>query len=155
MPSAEFIAGFDAQPAVAQVEGDRFCRGCGYNLRQQPIRVEPETDTVMLRCPECGGFASAHESVTASRRWLHRLAGPAVVLWGLGLLAGLFAAGFALFLDLVVMYETMLRYRSGPSGYRYQLVFTAPASTEEWFAYAVMVGIAGGLGSVVGLTVSV
>lgn len=153
MPSPDFTAAYEAQPVVAQVEGDRFCVGCGYNLRQQPVRIEPETESAMIRCPECGRFASAHESVAASHRWLHRMAGPAVVVWGLGLLAGLFAAGFALFLDLIIMYDTLLNYDYNASSYRQ--IFAAPATTDEWLGYGIMVAVAGGLGLLVGLAVAV
>ena len=153
MPSVDFIRGYENQPVTAQVESDRFCRGCGYNLRQQPIRIEPETQTAMLRCPECGRFDSAYDTLAAGHRWLHRLAGPAVVVWGLGLFAGLVGAGFALFIDLVVMYETLLRYDWQSAGYRRTLM--VPVTVEDWVAYAIMVGVGAGSGLLVGLATAV
>lgn len=154
MPTPDFTAGYEAQPVVAQVDGDRFCTGCGYNLRHQPVRIEPQTESAMLRCPECGRFASANDSLTASHRWLHRLAGPAVVVWGLTLVGGLFAAGFGLFIDLVIMYENLLQYDYSNSS-QYRQVFSAPVTIEEWLGYAIIVGVGGVAGLIVGLAIAV
>lgn len=64
----------DDAPPVATIETDRFCDGCGYNLRTQPVRRDERTHILIVRCPECGRFAAAADAVTAARPWLHRLA---------------------------------------------------------------------------------
>lgn len=79
--SSDMNAGFDRQPVVAHVEIDRYCDGCGYNLRTQPVRAEPRTAVLMCRCPECGQFTPARDAVTAGRVWLRRLGTFLALIW--------------------------------------------------------------------------
>lgn len=85
---------FEQVPQVGRVELDRYCLGCGYNLREQAVRREPATNLLLCRCPECGAFEPANQATTASRRWFAQLV---LVLWlvwilaGLGLVAGTIA----------------------------------------------------------------
>jgi len=78
---AELLLEFDRQPAVAYIETDRFCDGCGYNLRTQPVRREPRTDLLVSRCPECGRFQPARDGTTAGRVWLRRLGTLLLLVW--------------------------------------------------------------------------
>lgn len=71
----------EGQPPVAIVEIDRFCADCGYNLRTQPVRRDPHTNILIVRCPECGAFAAAADAVTAARPWLHRVATVLLAFW--------------------------------------------------------------------------
>lgn len=86
---------FDRQPCMAYVETDRFCDGCGYNLRTQPVRRAGRTELLLCRCPECGRLQSVRDSTTAGRLWLGRLGKLLLFVWilvvlgvGFGLAAG-------------------------------------------------------------------
>ena len=72
---------FEHWPAIAQVQTDRFCDHCGYNLHTQAIRREPRTQVLMIRCPECGRFHPASEAGVRLAVWSRRLASVAIVLW--------------------------------------------------------------------------
>jgi hypothetical protein len=72
---------FEHWPSVTQVQTDRFCHNCGYNLHTQAIRREPRTQVLMIRCPECGTFHPASELGTRLAIWLRRLASVSIVLW--------------------------------------------------------------------------
>jgi hypothetical protein len=92
---------FDAAPALAYVESDAVCEGCGYSLRGQPIRREPATQLALTRCPECGRFAPVNELTTPGRLWLNRFSTFLVWAWlilvGAGILAeALFLYGISL-----------------------------------------------------------
>lgn len=80
---------FDQSPQVGQVELDRYCRACGYNLRQQPVRREPTTALLLCKCPECGAYEPANQATTRQRSWFGSLV---VLLW----LAWIAALGGAL-----------------------------------------------------------
>lgn len=80
---------FEGLPAVACVEVDRFCEGCGYNLRTQAVRSEPRTRILVVRCPECGRYHSATDSTSAGRPWLRRLGLLLLFCWGAVIVYGL------------------------------------------------------------------
>lgn len=69
---------FDQLPQLGQVELDRFCAGCGYNLRQQPVRRESFTGLMLCKCPECGAFEPANQATTRPRSWFGQLV---LLLW--------------------------------------------------------------------------
>jgi|GEM_PF-1476041 len=68
-PDPTAIQGFDQSPQVGTVELDRYCAGCGYNLRQQAVRREPTTKLLLCKCPECGAFEPANQATTRRRSW--------------------------------------------------------------------------------------
>ncbi|MGD8451854.1 MAG: hypothetical protein PVJ57_08550 [Phycisphaerae bacterium] len=81
-------------PPIAVIETDRFCDGCGYNLRTQAIHRDPRTGILLCRCPECGRFhAAADHATTVGRLWLKRLAAALLVGWILTILAAVFGLG--------------------------------------------------------------
>jgi len=92
---AAATAEFDGRPAVAYVEIDRFCDGCGYNLRTQPVRREAHTGLLLCRCPECGAFQPARDAVTAGRLWLARLGTLALCGWVLAICGAFVGLGAA------------------------------------------------------------
>lgn len=135
------------------MDGDVFCRGCQYNLRGQPIRREPCTGLVLVRCPECGAFSPAEAGLSASQRWLHRLAGPAMVAWVLLLIGGLAASGLALFIDMVVMWEWVEYFdRRHQYSHRYR---NGEFSMEDLIGFSMMAGAALALGGLTTLAGSV
>lgn len=69
---------FDDQPQVGQVELDRYCVRCGYNLRQQAVRREPATRLLLCKCPECGSFEPANQAMTRPKSWFGQLV---LLLW--------------------------------------------------------------------------
>lgn len=82
---------FDEAPQIGVVELDRYCTGCGYNLRQQIVRREPVTRLLLCRCPECGAFEPANQATTAAQRWFAQLILLFWVAWiacWIGLVAG-------------------------------------------------------------------
>ncbi len=83
----EHRARFDQQRAVAVIETDRFCDDCGYNLRTQPVRHEPHTKLLLVRCPECGRFLAAREQTSVGSIWGRRLAPILIAGWIIVLLA--------------------------------------------------------------------
>ncbi|HNQ21500.1 MAG TPA: hypothetical protein PKK06_00215 [Phycisphaerae bacterium] len=76
--------------ALAFIELDRFCPGCGYNLRTQAVRREPHTGLHIVRCPECGQLHPANEVATEWRPWLHRVTALLLGFWVLGIIGVLF-----------------------------------------------------------------
>ncbi len=84
-PGPETFAGdattFGRLAMVATIELDRFCDGCGYNLRTQAVRRDPRTQILMCRCPECGRFHPAADHTTVARPWLRRLGAMALAVW--------------------------------------------------------------------------
>ncbi len=87
-------AEFSQWPDVATVETDRYCDGCGYNVRTRPVKREPRTGLLVTLCPECGRFHAAGELTTRSKLWPGRIATILIIGWG-GLLVSNFA-GLAL-----------------------------------------------------------
>ena len=94
-PSPDRTFRFENLDPIAYVETDRYCAGCGYNLRTQAIRREPRTRVLLARCPECGCYQPAGDATTAARLWLRRLAPLLLLGWiavVLGGVIGLFSA---------------------------------------------------------------
>jgi hypothetical protein len=92
---------FENTPPTASVETDRYCDGCGYNLRLQPVRRDPRTKIPMARCPECGMFHAAGEGTTAGKLWLYRASRILLLLW---VVVGWSSAG------LIVMIQAGISY---------------------------------------------
>jgi hypothetical protein len=84
---------FESLAPVAFVEIDRYCAGCGYNLRTQAIRRDPRTQILITRCPECGCYHAAGDTTTAARVWLGRLGPLFLLAW----LAVVLSAALGLF----------------------------------------------------------
>ena len=83
-------AGMSTQPPAAPaayVELDRFCEGCGYNLRTLPVYRDERTEIPVVRCPECGRFQPANDTTTALRPMLHRVTSVLLVVWMLTIIA--------------------------------------------------------------------
>ncbi len=78
---------FGSLPLVAEIETDRFCDECGYNLRTQAVRRDTQTGLLLARCPECGRYHAANQETSASRPWLRRLA-TMLLSWWVLFLAG-------------------------------------------------------------------
>ena len=72
---------------VAYVELDRFCEGCGYNLRTLPVYRDEHTGIPVVRCTECGRFQPANDTATALRPMLHRVTSVLLVAWMLTIIA--------------------------------------------------------------------
>jgi hypothetical protein len=66
---------------VACIELDRFCEGCGYNLRTLPVVRQRHTGIPVVRCTECGQFQPANNGATALRPWLGRITSVLLVAW--------------------------------------------------------------------------
>jgi hypothetical protein len=96
---AEATPSFEDAQQVGQVELDRYCTGCGYNLRQQPVRREPTTQLLLCRCPECGDFSPANQATTRPRSWFANLVLILWIVWIAALGAAL-AAAVAINIDL-------------------------------------------------------
>ena len=112
-PSYDLQRDFDALPPTAYIETDRYCDHCGYNLRTQPLRRDPSTGLLLVRCPECGRLHAARDGATAGRVWLQRLGTLALFYWILlifGMLFGLGAAEVGITfatLDELTTYQTI------------------------------------------------
>lgn len=78
------------EPRVGNVEGDRPCTGCGFNLYGQPIVRERHYQMLMVRCPECGAAASLQEYPLLGR-WASRWGALLAAMWALVVLGGMFA----------------------------------------------------------------
>lgn len=63
---------------TGQIQSDRVCTGCGYNLNGQLIVREEHYDLLIVRCPECGAVASVQEYPLLGK-WANR--------WGMVLAA--------------------------------------------------------------------
>ena len=126
-------------PTVAMVEMDRYCEGCGYNLRTQPVRRDDRTQVPLIRCPECGRFHAAGDAATALRPWLQRLGALGLWAWILFLL---WLGGLLLFVSAIVSYATLddlTTFRHVPGG-DYELVVRALRPADLWFI-AIMYGL--------------
>lgn len=67
--------------AIARIETDRFCGGCGYNLFSQAVFRDPATQLLLCRCPECGAFHAVGDATTIGQAWLRRLGSLALFIW--------------------------------------------------------------------------
>ena len=85
---------FELLEQIGTVEMDRYCTGCGYNLRQQAIRRETTTRLLMCKCPECGTFEPANTLTTATRSWFRYLV---VMVWLLWFVIWLTLVGWSVF----------------------------------------------------------
>jgi hypothetical protein len=133
---------FAGLPMVAAVEIDRYCEGCGYNLRTQPVRRDDRTQVTLVRCPECGRYHAAAQTATPLRPWLQRLGVLGLWAWMLFLVG---FGGLLLFLSGVVSYGTLdelTAWRHGPQG-QYQLVMRDRDEYWAWFLVAVISASAG------------
>ena len=147
-PQAEPFAEFDAQPPLASVETDRFCDGCGYNLRTQPIRREPRTAVLLCRCPECGRFHPARDATTAGNLWLRRLAALLLGLWIVLLIAGgLTLGGLQIGFTYITLDEFTTYSRVGPVPAPPPIVTTSQGSITIVTTPAPNLAISGGGGS--------
>lgn len=84
-PPAE-AAPWERWPTIAYVETDRYCEHCGYNLRTQAVRRDPQTQILLTRCPECGRLHAAADTTGVTKLWLRRFALLLLVTW-MGLIA--------------------------------------------------------------------
>ncbi len=84
-------------PSRAVVETDRFCAGCGYNLRQQAVRRETHTRLLLAQCPECGAFEPVSRDTTVTRLWMAWAVRLFLVLWVAVLLLLMWIAGCAIY----------------------------------------------------------
>ncbi len=86
----------NATPApVACIEVDRFCEGCGYNLRTLPVHRDERTGIPLVRCTECGRYEPANDGSTVSRPWLGRVISILLACWIVTILATIFWLGVA------------------------------------------------------------
>jgi hypothetical protein len=72
---------FESLPRLASADSDYFCEKCGYNLHGQPVRRDPNTQILLMRCPECGTFHPAVGASSAGRLWVARLARSMLMAW--------------------------------------------------------------------------
>ena len=72
---------------LAHIDLDRFCEGCGYNLRTLPVHRDERLGIPVVRCPECGRFISANDASSALRPWLRRLTALMLGVWMLAIVA--------------------------------------------------------------------
>ena len=98
-------SGTPSPPAPqACIELDRYCVGCGYNLRTLPVQRDERTRVLLVRCTECGTYQPANDGATITKPWLHRLTSIVLIGWILFLLALYVQFGF---LQGAVMYGTL------------------------------------------------
>jgi len=109
-------------PAVAYVETDRYCDGCGYNLRTQAVCRDPRINILLCRCPECGRFHAATDVVTAARPWLNRLSTLLLFIWIVIVTHGAVGIVVLEFASTAISVDELITRQRIP-------VTTAPAST--------------------------
>lgn len=80
---------------LACVELDRFCEGCGYNLRTLPVYRDEQTGIPLVRCTECGRYEPANDGSTVSRPWLGRAISILLACWIVTILSAIFWLGVA------------------------------------------------------------
>lgn len=121
--------GFRDLAALAQVETDRFCAGCGYNLHQQPVRREPKTQLLLCQCPECGMFEPVTRDTTVARLWM---------TWAirLGLVLCVAAILFIGWIATVLLYAMIYEYVRMHFQFQWsQLRSMTPRSLEGWMIW--------------------
>lgn len=108
---------FERLPILSQLENDRFCEGCGYNLRMQGVRRDPRLDILLVRCPECGRYHPVSIAGTTRQVWVQRLVGIlmlAYILLMLSLIAGLIC--LEVFITAITLEEAHDAYGRQPYG---------------------------------------
>ncbi|HQA46692.1 MAG TPA: hypothetical protein PK579_19270 [Phycisphaerae bacterium] len=90
-------ADFDCLPVLSQIETDRFCEGCGYNLRMQGVRRNPRLEILVVRCPECNRYHPVAPAGTLRQIWWQRFAGLLMVGYALLLLSVIVGFGLVEF----------------------------------------------------------
>lgn len=70
---SKFAADLARAQVLGHIESDRFCFGCGYSLRGQPVRRHEATDILLVSCPECGRFEPAQQIAFASHPIMQRM----------------------------------------------------------------------------------
>ncbi|MGD2108774.1 MAG: hypothetical protein PVI86_05220 [Phycisphaerae bacterium] len=93
-PQPDLARPCSADEPIACVEVDRYCQGCGYNLRTLPIHRDVRTQIPMVRCTECGRYESANEGSAVTRPWVNRLMSIVLGVWILTIVASIFWLGF-------------------------------------------------------------
>lgn len=143
---------FGAMAQVTTVEADRYCEGCGYNLRTQIVRRDSRTQVLLCRCPECGRYHSVSDSVSVGRVWLSRVSTLALALWIVLLISVLSGWAFGLFgMSAVTIEELGRPWRMGSSRMSDIGLYACPESQLYWewvaptAAASVALGLVGGI----------
>ena len=110
-PVIDTTFAFERLPLVAEMELDRFCDHCGYNLRTQAVRRDPRTRILLCRCPECGRFHPATGQTSVFSPWLRRLATLLLAFWILVIGGGFIGLAIAEGAMTVVTVEDLGRRR--------------------------------------------
>lgn len=106
---------FDRLPAVAHVQGDRLCTGCGRNLVGEPVRQDPVTQALVCQCPQCGRVEPMIQISVHAQLWLYRYASIVLAMWVTLIVAGF--AGLTLLQAAVPAYALeKLTTHGGPGG---------------------------------------
>jgi hypothetical protein len=100
---------FDRLPALSQIQNDRFCESCGYNLRLQAVRRDPHLELLVVHCPECGRYTPVAVGSPAWRVWFQRFSGLLVLAWVAALVVGLILLAMAQGAIMIEMVETVGR----------------------------------------------
>lgn len=105
----------DKLPAVAHVQGDRLCAGCGRNLVGEPIRQDPRTQALVCQCPQCGRVEPMVQISAHAQLWLYRFASVVLALWVTVIAAGFIGLAF---LDAAIPAYALekLTTHGGPGG---------------------------------------
>lgn len=144
---------FAAMAEVTTVEADRYCEGCGYNLRTQMVRRDSRTQVLLCRCPECGRYHPVSDSVSVGRVWLSRVSTLALALWIAVLISVFSSWAFGLFgVSVVTLEELSQSYRGGVGSGPFGVGLYAYQHTREYWewvapmaAASVGLGLAGGI----------
>ena len=121
-----------ASVPIAHVDLDRFCRGCGYNLRTLPVHRDERTGIPVVRCTECGRFDSANDTATALTPWLRHLTALVLVVWVL-LVASVFA--WLVIGQVAITYGTLDELTSS-GGYTVQV--QGNSTTRTWTSFGAL-----------------
>lgn len=100
-------------PVVASVESDRFCVGCGYNLRTTPVIRDTRLDVLICRCSECGKVQHAVDLQGMRHVWVARLGTAVAIGWILVILWTLFWYLFATGAIPLITLDGMTRWTPG------------------------------------------
>lgn len=110
---------FDRLPVLSQLETDRFCENCGYNLRMQGVRRDPRLAILVVRCPECSRYHPVAAAGTLRQIWWQRLATLFILTYALfllGLMAGFGSTELAIMIGTT---EELNRRGWSPQGGQY------------------------------------